>query len=55
MGRHTFATYLLNKGIKLEVVSKAIGHSNTKQTERYAHLLGQTVIDELKTLIPKKN
>ena len=53
MGRHTFATYLLNKGIKLEVVSKAIGHSNTKQTEKYAHLLGQTVIDELKTLIPK--
>lgn len=45
IGRHTCATYLLNKGLSLDVVAKVLGHSNTKQTKHYARLLDQTVFN----------
>lgn len=49
LARKTFGTLLLNKGIRLEVVSKALGHANTKITQSaYAKLLNNTVINELK-------
>lgn len=35
--RHTVASQLINKGVSLFNVSKLLGHSNTKMTERYAH------------------
>jgi integrase/recombinase XerD len=46
--RRTFGSYLLNKGLRLEVVSRLLGHSSTVVTERaYAELLGTTIRDEL--------
>lgn len=48
VARHTYATYLLNKGVSLEVVSKAMGHSSVKMTQHYAKMLGNTVIKEMK-------
>ena len=46
--RRTFGSFLLNKGLRLEVVSKLLGHSSTVVTERaYAELLGTTIRDEL--------
>lgn len=46
--RRTFGSYLLNKGLRLEVVSRLLGHSSTMVTERaYAELLGATIRDEL--------
>jgi site-specific recombinase XerD len=46
--RRTFGSDLLNKGLRLEVVSKLLGHANTTVTERaYAHLLGHTIRNEL--------
>ncbi len=46
--RRTFGSYLLNKGLRLEVVSRLLGHSSTVVTERaYAELLGATIRDEL--------
>ena len=42
MGRHTFATISLIKGISLSVISKVLGHTSTKTTEIYAQ-----VVDEL--------
>ena len=51
MARHTFATYLINKDIPVESISKALGHTNTKQTLRYAHLLGKKVINDMKKIL----
>jgi integrase/recombinase XerD len=46
--RRTFGSDLLNKGLRLEIVSKLLGHANTTITERaYAHLLGNTIRNEL--------
>lgn len=36
--RHTFASWLVQRGTPLFVVSKLLGHSSTKVTERYSHL-----------------
>ena len=49
--RHTGATFLLNEGIDIKVVSKICGHSSTKITEQvYAKLLDETVVDAIKKL-----
>lgn len=45
LARHTAATLMLNSGIAIEVVSKILGHSNTKMTQHYAKLLDKTVIN----------
>jgi integrase len=45
--RRTFGSYLLNRGLRLEVVSRLLGHSSTVVTERaYAELLAPTIRDE---------
>jgi integrase/recombinase XerD len=50
--RRTFGSYLLNKGLRLEVVSRLLGHSSTVVTERaYAELLGSTIRDELLSVL----
>ena len=51
VARHTYATYLINNGISILTVSKALGHSNTKMSEHYAKLLGKTVINEMSKLM----
>jgi len=46
--RRTFGSYLINRGLRLEVVSRLLGHSSTVVTERaYAELLAPTIRDEL--------
>lgn len=39
MGRHTFAVYALNHGVRIEHVSKMLGHTNIKTTQIYAKVL----------------
>lgn len=46
MGRHSFATWMLSKGAKIENVSRMLGHTTVKQTERYAKVLAKDVYDD---------
>ena len=41
--RHTFATKALGKGVRMEVVSKMLGHTDIKMTQRYAKVLNDEV------------
>lgn len=53
--RHTGATFLLNEGLSMEIVSKVLGHSSTKITrEVYAKLLDETVIKAMAKIKMKK-
>lgn len=52
VARRTYATMLLNRGVRLETVSKCMGHKNTKITQAaYAQVLNKTVIEEVKAKI----
>lgn len=43
MGRHTFATWALSKGVPIEVVSKMLAHSDIATTQIYAKVLQHKV------------
>lgn len=50
--RRTFASDLLNRGLRLEVVSRLLGHASTTVTERaYAELLGETARSEFLRIV----
>ena len=40
--RHTYATSLLNAGMRIEVLRDLLGHQNLEQTRRYANLTDKT-------------
>ena len=46
MGRHTFATWMLSNGSKIENVSKMLGHTDIKMTQRYAEVLAKDVYND---------
>ena len=46
LARHTFATWMLRHGVGIENVSKMLGHTNIKQTQRYAKVQAQAVYDD---------
>jgi integrase len=48
--RHDFATKLLRQTRNLKLVAKALDHSSTKITERYAHVLDEEVADAMEEL-----
>ena len=47
--RHTFASWLVQKGVSIYEVSKLLGHADIKTTQIYAHLRG----DDLRKSIDK--
>ena len=55
MGRHTFATYMLSNGAKIENVSRMLGHTNITQTQRYAKVLAKDVHDDFDKIAKKLN
>ena len=47
IARHSYATRCINEGIRLEVVSKLLGHSTTRITQHYARLLQKNIVSEV--------
>ena len=59
LARHTFATQMLSNDVKIQNVSKMLGHKSIHQTQRYAKVLAKDVHDDfdkiaLKLSNPKK-
>lgn len=57
MARHTFATYALRQGVKIENLARMLGHTNITQTQRYAKVVAESVhedFDKLGAAIAKK-
>ena len=46
LARHTFATWMLANGVKVENLRRMLGHKNIQQTMRYAKVLAQSVHDD---------
>ena len=53
MGRHTFGTWMLSNGAKIENVSRMMGHTNITQTQRYATVLAKDVYDDFDMVAEK--
>ena len=50
--RHTFAsTVTLANNISLEVISKMMGHTNTRMTSRYAKLVDKAIGEQMDKLM----
>lgn len=52
--RHSVASQLVNKGVSLFNISKILGHSTTKMTERYSHEDVEKLKIDMKNLSLKK-
>lgn len=52
--RHSFATYLLNKGLRLDQVQLLLGHTNPRTTEIYAKTSLQLVQEDFSKIMNGK-
>ena len=50
MARHTFATYMLRNGVRIENVSRMLGHTNIAVTQRYAKVLAESVHEDFQKI-----
>jgi integrase len=48
--RHSFASFLVNRGVSLYVVQGLLGHAHTRYTQRYAHLTPDTLRDAVEAV-----
>lgn len=54
MRRHTFAsTVTLANNISMEVVSKMLGHTNTRMTAHYAKLVDKCIAEQMDGIFDK--
>jgi site-specific recombinase XerD len=53
LARHTFATRMLRMGVKIENLSKMLGHTNITQTQKYAKVMAQSVHDDFEMVAKK--
>lgn len=52
LARHQYGMLLLNSGVRLETVAKALGHANIQTTTRhYAKLLTGTIVEEIHSMV----
>jgi integrase len=51
--RHTYGSMLAMRGVPLQVIAEALGHSDTRITHRhYAHLMPSYVADTIRSHLP---
>ena len=43
--RHTFASIAASNGLSLPIIGALLGHKQTQTTARYAHLIGQPLLE----------
>lgn len=55
LARHTFATFMLKNGVKIENLQKMLGHKSIVTTQRYAKVLAQSVQDDFDMVADKIN
>ena len=48
--RHTFASWLVQRGVSIYEVSKLLGHSEIKTTQIYAHLRSENLSNAVELL-----
>lgn len=49
LARHTFACLLLNNGVDMKTISRTLGHSSMKITEKiYASMMNDTVVENIR-------
>lgn len=48
--RHTYATMLLSLGADLYTVSKLLGHTSVRHTQRYAKIINKTIDDSIELI-----
>lgn len=48
--RHTYATLCLSQGVSLKNVSKMLGHTSVKMTERYARVLDSSILRDMNNI-----
>jgi len=53
LARHSFATYMLSNGTRIEHVSKMLGHTTIKHTQKYAKVLAQDVRNDFEKIAAK--
>lgn len=46
-GRHTYGSYLVNRGVPVAVIQRAMGHARITQTLEYAKLSARSVKNEI--------
>ena len=45
--RHSFATYMLSRGVSINNVADMLGHTDTKMTRHYARILDENIMSDM--------
>lgn len=53
LARHTFATYMLRNGVKIENLQRMLGHNSIVTTQRYAKVLAMSVQEDFDMIAAK--